>query len=89
MRGFPQSINTSITDAFIYVFFKENIYVLLSLFSFGHAKWHAGPQFPEPGIEPMPPTVEAWSPNHWTSKEIPLSFTLLTNFSYSIQSYKL
>ena len=25
-----------------------------------------------PGIEPVPPAVEAWSPNHWTTKEFPL-----------------
>ena len=23
-------------------------------------------------IEPMPPTVEVWSPNHWTTREFPL-----------------
>ena len=22
-------------------------------------------------IEPMPSTVEAWSPNHWTAREFP------------------
>ena len=26
---------------------------------------------PRPGIEPVPPTVEAWSPNHWTTREVP------------------
>ena len=25
---------------------------------------------PRPGIEPVPPTVEAWSPNHWTAREV-------------------
>ena len=24
---------------------------------------------PQPGIEPRPSTVRAWSPNHWTVKE--------------------
>jgi len=24
------------------------------------------------GMEPMPPAVEAWSPNHWTTREFPL-----------------
>ena len=28
---------------------------------------------PWPGIEPGPPAVEAQSPNHWTSREFPLS----------------
>ena len=26
---------------------------------------------PQPGIEPMLPTVEARSPNHWTTREVP------------------
>ena len=25
---------------------------------------------PQPGIEPMPSAVKAWSPNHWTSREV-------------------
>ena len=25
---------------------------------------------PRPGIEPMPPAVEGWSPNHWTAREV-------------------
>ena len=27
---------------------------------------------PRPGIEPGPPAVEAWSPNHWTAGEFPM-----------------
>ena len=26
---------------------------------------------PRPRMEPMPPAVEAWSPNHWTAREFP------------------
>ena len=26
---------------------------------------------PGPEIEPMPPIVEAWSLNHWTTREVP------------------
>ena len=26
---------------------------------------------PQPQIEPKPPTVEAWSLNHWTTREVP------------------
>ena len=26
---------------------------------------------PRPGTEPMPPAVEAWSPNHCTAREVP------------------
>ena len=25
----------------------------------------------QPGIEPMPPAMEAWSPKHWTTKKVP------------------
>ena len=28
---------------------------------------------PQPGIEPMPPEVEAQSLNHWTAREVPVS----------------
>ena len=26
---------------------------------------------PQPGVEPMSPALEAWSPNHWTTRELP------------------
>ena len=26
---------------------------------------------PQPGMEPVPPTMEAWSLNHWTVREAP------------------
>ena len=26
---------------------------------------------PQPGIEPRPLAVKAWSPNHWTAREFP------------------
>ena len=31
---------------------------------------------PQPGIKSMPPAVEAWSPNHWTAREVPTSWNL-------------
>ena len=31
---------------------------------------------PRPEIEPVPPAVESWSPNHWTAREFPLMFFL-------------
>ena len=36
---------------------------------FGHAG--CGILVPRPGVESMPPAVEAWSPNHCTAREIP------------------
>ena len=32
---------------------------------------------PWPGVEPLPPAVEAWSPNHWTTREAPRTSLLL------------
>ena len=29
---------------------------------------------PQPGIEPMPPALEVWSLNHWTTREVSRSF---------------
>ena len=29
---------------------------------------------PRPGIEPTPPALEAWSPNHWMVREVPGDF---------------
>ena len=29
---------------------------------------------PQPGIEPALPAVEAWSLNHWTTREVPIFF---------------
>ena len=35
---------------------------------------------PQPGMEPMPPALEAWSLNHWTTWEV-LPPSLLLKFS--------
>ena len=50
-------------------------------------------QDPRPGIEPGPFAVEAWSPNHWTTREFPLITFIITvmivlNFYYFYQVYK-
>ena len=38
---------------------------------------------PQPGIQPVPPAVEAWSPNHCTAREVPygcsFTFTLMAD----------
>ena len=31
---------------------------------------------PRPGLEPMPPAVEAWSLNYWTAREVLVLTTL-------------
>ena len=35
---------------------------------------------PQPGTEPMPPAVEAWSLNHWTAREVPHEYLLSINY---------
>ena len=37
---------------------------------------------PQPGIELVSPALEAWSLNHWTTREIPKS-VFLNNFTFS------
>ena len=63
------------------IFFKDANYslkdmhtkaVMISffyLFIFGHTA--CGILVPQPGIEPGPPALEAWSLNHWTAREVP------------------
>ena len=43
------------------------IYILLLLFWPSHAAY--GILVPQPGIEPGPSAVRAWSPNHWNSQQ--------------------
>ena len=38
---------------------------------------------PLPGIKPVPPVVEAWSLNHWTTMEVP-SYLHFKNYYYFI-----
>ena len=38
---------------------------------------------PQPGIEPGPPAVVAWSPNHWTARKFPFFFLFFFFFSGS------
>ena len=45
---------------------------LYNFFFFDCAVRLAGILIPRPGIEPMPPAVEAQSPNQWTAREFPL-----------------
>ena len=44
---------------------------LLSFFGGGGRLTAYGISVPRPGIKPVPPAVEAWSPNYWTAREFP------------------
>ena len=35
--------------------------------------WACGILVLQPGIEPMPPEMEAWSLSHWTAREVPVN----------------
>ena len=37
---------------------------------------------PRPGIEPVPPAVEAQSLNHWTTREVPVQWLFVCLFVY-------
>ena len=38
---------------------------------------------PQPGIEPVPPAVEARSLNHWTAREVPtVTFNVFEYINY-------
>ena len=58
------------------LFFKT--FIILKFYLFwgegGHTMQHDlgdyGILVPKPQIEPTPPAVEAWSLNHWTTKEV-------------------
>ena len=40
---------------------------------------------PQPGIEPMPPTVEVWCLNHWTAREV---LAILNSQSYGLWCFQ-
>ena len=56
-----------------YLYFNIKQILLVYLF-IGRATWHTGILVPQPGIERLPPAVEARSPNHWTAREFPSGF---------------
>ena len=46
----------------------EMAWAIFVLFCFSCTARRA--ELPQPGIEPVPPALEAWSPNHWTTREV-------------------
>ena len=39
---------------------------------------------PQPGVEPMPPAVEAWSLSHWTTREVPGVLLSISKIKFSV-----
>ena len=54
------------------------IYVFLIDFSkpFGHTAWHVGSYFPDQKLNVCPHSLEAWSPNPWTTREVLYDYIL-------------
>ena len=50
------------------VYVSVCIYIYIFFF-FGRAAY--GILIPRPGMEPVPPAIEAQSLNHWTTREVP------------------
>ena len=78
---FKKSSIICIVLSFIYTVFF-NILTALQ-FSFFHlffflAAWHLGAQVSQPGTKPVPPALEAQGLNHWTTREVLMSITVLT-----------
>ena len=61
-----------------------NFLFYLFIYLFCHVS--CGILVPRPGVQPAPPAVEAWSLNHWTTREVPkwlfLGFFLKYLFIY-------
>ena len=51
---------------------KYDSKVSLSFFFFWPCHTACGILVPRPGIEPVPPAVEARGLNHWTTREVPI-----------------
>ena len=54
------------------------LFLIYFLFFWPHHE-ACGILVPQPGIEPGPSTVRAWSPNHWTAREFPDIFYFFIN----------
>ena len=67
---FPQYLLQvfSFTFSLLFWYFDWCLFFYYFTFFICHTARHA--ELPQPGIEPMPPAVGAWSLNHWTTSEV-------------------
>ena len=54
----------------IHVFLINYFLKLINIFAM---PWACGILVPQPGVERVPPEVEAWSLSHWTAREVPVN----------------
>ena len=53
-------------------FFKYFFFIILIvIFPFWLCQAACGILVSQPETEPVPPTLEVWSPNHWKASEVP------------------
>ena len=52
----------------------NNVNIQQWIFFFLLCRAACGILVPQPGIEPVPPALGAWSLNHWTAREVPQLF---------------
>ena len=76
---------------YLFAFLKVSFYLFLFIYFYLFRPCHVACRIlvPLPGIEPMPPAVEARILNHWTTREVlkgVLWSTTLIKFSVSIHS---
>ena len=55
--------------------FFKNLFIYLFIFCLRCRA--CGTLVPQPGIEPVPPALQAWSLNHWTAREVPQHSVLI------------
>ena len=99
-RDWPLSINEGLFLGFLFCFislcvchYASTILFLFSFFFlFFWSCWMTCRTLvPQPGIKPMPPAVEAWSPSHWTAKEFPSTYCFdycIFVVGFEIKKYK-
>ena len=71
--------STAITFIMLYILSLAFIYLFMAML-WGLQDLSSPISVPWPGIEPRPPAVEAWSPNHWTTREFPSTYLYNWNF---------
>ena len=58
--------------------FSPEVNTVITFF-FGHTARHVGSQLPNQGSNPCPLALEAWSLNHWTTREVPCYHFLMSH----------
>ena len=69
--GFLLPIRWSLFNLLLISSASFSLFIYIYLFIYWLHCTAYGILIPQPGIEPVSPTVEAWSPNHWTAREVP------------------